>query len=181
MPPQVWAALIGAVGVLVGVGTGSFLSAWYQRQAWKREHAARLRDERRQLFADFLTAARDWRAVTQHPDTKLISASAVSKSEHADGGAAAARTLALRSEIAMIAQAPAIRAARDLSKAHTRLAEGRSKFAAGSLPESLMGPCRRTELLFVHAAREELGVPTTEAELEEAFGLTGTKQAETRA
>jgi hypothetical protein len=172
MPPPVWAALIGAVGALAGVATGSFLSGWYQRQAWMRELAARSRDERRRLFAEFLTTAREWRGAAQHSDTKLVDASAVSKNKHADGGAAAARTLALRSEIALVGQTSTIRAAREMAKAHTRLAESRGKYAAGSLPQPLVDACRSTEMRFVHAAREELGVLSSKADLEEVFGLT---------
>jgi hypothetical protein len=169
--PQVLAALIGAIGALAGVATGSLLSAWYQRQTWMRDQAARARDERRRLFAEFLTAAREWRAVTHHPDTKIVRASAISKKSHADGGAAAARALALRSEIALIAQAPTIEATREMARTHRLLAEGRAKYAAGELPGPLVTACRRAELRFVRAARAELGVAGTEEELAAVFGI----------
>ncbi len=169
IPPQVWAALIGAVGVLAGVVVGAFLSAWYQRLAWIREQAARFRDERRRLFADFLTSAREWRATAQHPDTKLIRGSAASRSEHADGGTAAVRTIGLRSEIALTGQPATIRASWKLTKAHSLLAESRAKYPAGSIPDSLVEACRRAEIKFVQAARDELGTPVPETELDGAF------------
>jgi len=169
MPSQVWVALIGAAGVLTGVVSGVVLSAWYQRQAWSREQTARSRDERRRLFADFLTAAREWRANTQHPDTQLIKGSAVSKSEHADGGVAAVRTLGLRSEIALLGQAPIIRAAREMTRSLITLAESRSKFPAGSLPDPLVEACRQAEVGFVLAARGELGILTARDELDDAL------------
>ena len=171
MPPQVLAALIGAVGALAGVATGSLLSGWYQRQARLQEQATRSKEERRRIFAEFLTATRDWRATTLHSETKLIDASTVSKTKHADGGPAATRATALRSEIALVAQTSTIRAARDMVLANRRLAEGRAQYAAGALPEPLVIACRRTELEFVRAAREELGVLGSEADLEELFGL----------
>lgn len=169
MPPQIWAALIGAVGVLAGVVTGALLTAFHQGQAWRREHAARSRDERRRLFADFLTAAREWRATTQHPDTKLVKGSAVSRSEHADGGIAAVRTLGLRSEIALIGQPAVIRQAREVTRSQITLAESRAKYPAGSLPDRLVAACRHAEVEFVRAARQELGIATIEAELEDAL------------
>lgn len=181
MPTQVLAAMIGAVGVLAGVGAGSVFSAWYQRQAWTREQAARSRDDRRRLFAQYLTAAREWRATTQHPDTKLVRASAVSSKKHADGGAAAARTLGLRSEIALVAQAETIRAARQMARANMLLAEGRAEHIGSALPDPLIVACRRAELRFVRAAREELGVSGSETELEEVFGLAPDKPAGTSA
>ena len=115
------------------------------------------------------TVAREWRASTQHPDTRLVKGSAVSRSEHADGGVAAVRTLGLRSEIALVGQPATIRAARELTRSHISLAESRAKYAAGSLPDTLVAACRRTEMKFVRAAREELGLSTHEADLEDAF------------
>ncbi len=179
MPPQVWAALIGAVGVLTGVVTGALLSAFHQGRAWKREEAARSRDERRRLFADFLTAARDWRAATQHPDTRLVRGSAVSRSEHADGGIAAVRTLGLRSEIALLGQPAIIRQAREVTRSQITLAESRAKYPAGSLPDRLVAACRNAEVKFLVAARKELGIATAEAELEEALRHLDSDPADT--
>lgn len=181
MPPQVLAALIGALGALAGVVIGSLVSGWYQRQARLQEQLTRSKEERRRIFAEFLTATRDWRATSLHSKTKVIEASTVSKERHADGGPAAVRATALRAEIALVAEVSTIRAAWDVVLALRRLAEGRAQHLAGSLPESLVTACRRTELAFVRAAREELGVLGPDSDLDELFGLTRDDPAGTTA
>lgn len=180
MTSQIFAALIGALGALSGVITGSVLSAGYQRRAAARDQAVRSSDERRKVFAAFLAAAREWRALSVHPNTELVSASAISSRRHADGGAPATRTLGLRSEIALVARPRTIRSAYALVRVHGELAEGRGKHSAGNLPRELFVACRLAEASFTAAAREELGFPASEAELTEIFlSAAQTEQAPT--
>jgi hypothetical protein len=171
MPPQVLAALIGAAGALVGVATGAFLTGWFQRQAWLREQSGRSNDERRRIFAEFMSTAREWRATTLHAEVKFLGASAVAKQRHADGGPAAARTLGLRSEIALVAGAETIRASIALVRAHGQLAIARAQHTAGAVPDQFVIACRRTELQFAKAARDELGIGSSDVDLEEIFGI----------
>jgi hypothetical protein len=119
MPIQLWAALIGAAGALAGVATGTFLTGWYQRQAWMRDQTAKSRAD--------------------------------------------------RTEISLLGQPPVIRAAREVTRSHIRLAEGRAFHRAGSLPDATVADCRHAENAFIHAARAELDVAGSEAELDDAF------------
>jgi hypothetical protein len=178
MTPQVLAALIGAVGVLTGVVAGSLLSAGYQRRALTREHAARSSDERRKIFAAFLTSAREWRSALMSPQSKVMDASAVSHQRHVDGGRAVTRTFGLRSEITLVALPPTIRAAFALVKALGALAEGAARYrdasatdAAGAVASTfesnLVVACRLAEVEFTVAARTELGFAGFDADLRE--------------
>jgi hypothetical protein len=187
MTPQVLAALIGAVGVLSGVVAGSLLSAGYQRRALAREHEARSNDERRKVFAAFLTAAREWRSALLSPQSDVIDASAVSPRRHVDGGRTATQTLGLRSEVALVAHPSTIRAAFALVKAVGALAEGAAQYrdavdastpaaTTTTFPGDLVVACRAAEAEFTVAARAELGFAGFDADLREIFlsaGRTG--------
>jgi hypothetical protein len=161
VPAELLVAVIGTVGTLVGVVAGAALTSWWQNAAWRRERAERLRSERRTLFAEFLNAAREWRAISQSPTVEIVEASAISRTSHADGGASAVRVLALRTEIALIAETlPIVQAAQSLSRALIRLAEARATYAAGSVPDEIVQECRDAEADFVAAARDEFGSPS---------------------
>ncbi|GID94262.1 hypothetical protein Adi01nite_36740 [Amorphoplanes digitatis] len=160
--------------MLSGVVAGSLFSAGYQRRALAREHAARSNDERRKIFAAFLTSAREWRSALLSPRSKVMDASAVSPRRHVDGGQAVTRTFGLRSEVALVAHPPTIRAAFALVKAVGALAEGAAQYrdavaADATFPGDLVVACRVAEVEFTVAAREELGFAGFDTELREIF------------
>lgn len=100
---QVVVALISTVGVLAGVALGGVLSARAQSQAWRRQEAERSVRERRRSYADFLAAARVWRATVMSPEARIIEASTFSAQRDADGADAAISILRLRMEVGLIA------------------------------------------------------------------------------
>lgn len=158
--------LMGTVGTLGGVALGAWLTNRSQRRLLLEDRAERSMTERRHLYGEFLSTTRAWRAVSQSADARVIPGSAISRRPHADGGAMAERSLALRSEIALVAHSvEASREAARLVKALGRLAEARSSYAAGSIPQDIVQPCRDRELFFILAARRELGTPRTADDL----------------
>ncbi|MFC6014897.1 hypothetical protein ACFP2T_01630 [Plantactinospora solaniradicis] len=157
---QVVVALISTLGVLAGVALGGVLSARVQTQAWRRQEAERSVQERRRIYADFLAAARVWRATVMSPDVRIIEASTFSAQRHADGADAAISTLRLRMEVGLIAhEADTTARAQTVVVEVRRLAEARAEHPAGQVPDPIIDRCRRAERGFAAAARAELGSP----------------------
>jgi hypothetical protein len=171
---DVLVALIGTVGTLLGVVIGAVLTSRQQSATWDRERARIRESERREVYARFLTAAREWRAVSMGAEVRIITGSPISRSRHADGGQSGARTLALRSEVALVAQSPkTIAESIDLVRTLTRLAEARASHAAGSIPDNIVQACRDAERSFLLAARADLGSSGFAAE---DFPVLGSRQ-----
>jgi hypothetical protein len=137
---------------------GAILSARAQTRAWHLEAAERSVQERRRIYAEFLAAARVWRATVMSPDARIVEASTFSKSRHADGGDAAISTLRLRIEVGLIAQKPeTARCARAVFVAVRGLVEARGVSPAGLVPDEVIDECRKAERAFAAAASAELG------------------------
>jgi len=161
MSGEVVVSVVGTAGTLIGVALGSLLSNRAQRLAGDRQASDQARSERRTVYANFLIACREWWAVSMATVVQLVQGSAVSRQVHADGGAVAARVLALRSELLLVADSAAtIAKAGVLVRAIARLAEARAEYPAGSIPEDLIVACRIAEADFVAIARDELGAGT---------------------
>jgi hypothetical protein len=154
---QVVISLISTLGALGGVALGAILLARAQARAWRSQEVERSTQERRRTYAEFLAAARIWRATVMSPDARIVAASTFSKSRHADGGYAAISTLRLRIEVDLIAQkSETTRCARTVFEAVRRLAEARGEIPAGQVPDEVVEVCRKAEEVFAVAARLEL-------------------------
>lgn len=152
--------IISTVGVLAGVVLGGLLSARAQSRVWRLGEAERLRHERRRIYAEFLSAARIWRAAIMSPSAVIVEVSTFSRQRHADGGDAAIDVLRLRFEVGLIALSPEMtRLATLVFRAARSLAEARARYAAGAVPDEILDQCRQAEREFAAAARSELGGP----------------------
>ncbi len=157
---QIVVTVISAFSVLAGVALGAILSAKAQGRAWRLQEAERSTQERRRIYAEFLAAARLWRAAVMSSEARIVEASTFSKRRHADGGEAAIDTLRLRIEVDLIAyRAHTTRQARSVFQAVRGLAEARGDRPAGQVPDDVIEACRRAEREFATAARAELGSP----------------------
>jgi hypothetical protein len=157
---QIVVTVINALGVLAGVALGAILSARAQRRAWRSQEVERSAQERRWIYAEFLAAARLWRAAVMNPDARIVEASTFSRQRHADGGEAAIDTLRLRIEVGLIAHSTqTTRQARSVFQAIRGLAEARAKHLVGQVPDEVVEACRRAERAFATVVRAELGSP----------------------
>lgn len=155
---QVAVVVISTVGALVGVLLGSTLSAHTQRRVWRLQEDERSVEERRRIYADYLAAARVWRATTMIPQVPIIGASTFSTKPHADAGEIAIDSLRLRIEVGLITQSTTTaEAAEEVLRANRSLAEARADHPAGWIPDPFVDACRRAERAFAAAARDELG------------------------
>jgi hypothetical protein len=96
---QVAVALVSLVGALAGVALGAVLTGRFHHAARLRQEVERARLERRQAFAAFFAAAREWRAAVQSAEAPIVAAGPVFSGRHASSGPVEVGALRRRDEL----------------------------------------------------------------------------------